>query len=270
MPLAALQQALAEAGEGRLVDDLLAAALADMRASRHPFEAELEGCLLLASLVEELTADVEGDDDGPSTDDVVERPIQQQVNALVALLLSAAEQEGSPDDAGLLRVLSTLLGGRGADTAKAAAERLVAAGVSLPRWAAPAGRPAVERVWCYRDTLGVQESIVVEFAYGHRQHAMSVLIDHELGGGVKDVWFTEGRDVARLRSDYASASATEPITEVLDLGPAEAAARLQRALEHPPCPEQPDQAEDVVRFLPLLRSRAAWLTEATAEVTPAP
>jgi hypothetical protein len=45
----------------------------------------------------------------------------------------------------------------------------------------------------------------------------------------------------------------------VDYTPAEARAILQRAVDRPTCPEQPDQIEDVGTYLPLLRRRLALL-----------
>ena len=53
------------------------------------------------------------------------------------------------------------------------------------------------------------------FAYGDRQHAVSVLIDHGRGGGIRDTWVTKG---AGLRADAEREAAGDPLVvfEVID------------------------------------------------------
>lgn len=87
-----------------------------------------------------------------------------------------------------------------------------------------------------------------------------VLIDHDLGGGVKDCFVTaHGR---KIRDKFAAITEQHGIP-LEDYTPEHAAWILQRALDEPPCPEQPDQIEDVNSYLALLRQRVALLNHST-------
>src|SRR5216683_1219088 len=82
------------------------------------------------------------------------------------------------------------------------------------------------------------------------------LIDHELGGGVKDCFPTDRPDWVRTRYQRA---AQQFGFEFRDYKLAEAGAILRRALGSPPCPVEADQIEDVRDFLGLLRTRVDLL-----------
>ena len=60
------------------------------------------------------------------------------------------------------------------------------------------GAPQVRDCWHYADVGGRQESLTMTFAYGDKQHAVSVLIDHRRGGKIRDTWVAKG---AELRAD---------------------------------------------------------------------
>lgn len=45
------------------------------------------------------------------------------------------------------------------------------------------GRPRPLRAWWYANVFGNQESVNLLFDYAHREHCLSVLIEHPLGGG---------------------------------------------------------------------------------------
>ncbi|ONI92386.1 hypothetical protein ALI22I_04410 [Saccharothrix sp. ALI-22-I] len=48
------------------------------------------------------------------------------------------------------------------------------------------GRPRVGACFGYADTFGSQEGVALTFTYGRKSHALVLLIDYDLGGGVKD------------------------------------------------------------------------------------
>jgi hypothetical protein len=62
-----------------------------------------------------------------------------------------------------------------------------------------------------------------------------------------------------MRAQYQAAARQTDDLEYREYSPAEAAAIVLRALECEPCPEQPDQFEDVGSYLGLLRSRVELL-----------
>jgi plasmid stability protein len=84
-----------------------------------------------------------------------------------------------------------------------------------------------------------------------------VLFDHVLGGGVKDCFVSGKPDQVRAHFRRAARHVGQ---ELEDYSPAEAASILARALTREPCPEQPDQVEDVGSLLDLLRSRLELLS----------
>ena len=98
--------------------------------------------------------------------------------------------------------------------------------------------------------------IALRFSYGRRQHAVSVLIDHQLGGGVKDCYVAGPPRL--LRRQYAELAEMRGAS-LHDYSAPEAVEILERALAARPCPVEPDQIEDVGIHLDLLRSRVDLL-----------
>jgi hypothetical protein len=84
------------------------------------------------------------------------------------------------------------------------------------------------------------------------------LIDHDLGGGIKDCFPTE--DTSRIRADYQNAAKGHGLV-FHDYDPAQVRAILDCALGKQPCPVEPDQIEDVGDYLNLLRARVLLLPE---------
>lgn len=175
---------------------------------------------------------------------------------LLTGLVGQARECGTAQALAMLRVLAVLAPPAVRPSATDAADALVAAGLTDPRWVTGLGTPTVGRSFGYADELGVQESIAVTFSYGRKRHALVVLIDHELGGGVKDCFPTDRPDWIRTKYQRA---AHQFDLEFRDYLPAEAGAILRRALARPPCPVEPDQIEDVGDFLALLRARVDLL-----------
>jgi hypothetical protein len=184
---------------------------------------------------------------------------------LLGMLAAQAEEYGRPVALAMLRVLSAVAPQARAELT-AAAERLVATGLTDPPWVRDLGAPVPGRCFGYRDLLGAQETVAITFRYRRERHAFCVLIDHDLGGGVKDCWPTD--QVDQVRTEY-EALADPDLMEFREYQPAEAHAILTAALDQPPCPEQPDQVEDVRDYLELLRQRVARLADPAAPV-PAP
>ena len=90
------------------------------------------------------------------------------------------------------------------------------------------------------------------FAYGDKQHSVSVLIDHGRGGKIRDSWVAKGAD---LRADTERAVGGDPLVVFEMIGAPDARRRLERAISAGECPEQPDQVDDVVAHRALLRAR---------------
>ena len=92
----------------------------------------------------------------------------------------------------------------------------------------------------------------MSFAYGDKQHAISVLLDHGRGGRIRDTWVTKG---SRLRDDTEREAGRDPLVVFEMIGAADARLRLERAISAGECAEQPDQVDDVVAHRALLRAR---------------
>jgi len=218
--------------------------------ARHPLAAELALCPSLAAL--RLSPDLDERDHTP---------------ALVTLLgdvTAYAEDLGSPDALALLRVISVLGPDVTRAQAQASAQRLATAGVPDRPWARRIGNPDLLRAWHYGDQLGEQGSVGLLFDYRGREHAFMVLIDHRLGGGVKDCWVAEGRQAKKLHDDIRRQVLSRSDTFFEDIDAARAAELLETALAQPTCAAQKDQVEDVAMHLELLRSRVRRLRESAS------
>lgn len=183
--------------------------------------------------------------------------------ALAASLVPAAEESATPEALALLRIFGALGSPSLRATASDAAARLVAGGVPDPDWAATIGSPAVGACWHYSDVGGRQESVTATFAYGEAEHALSVLIDHGKGGGLKDVWVG---DATGLLDKTWLAAESDPLVVFESIEATDAHGRLERAISVGECPEKPDQADDLAAHRALLHARVRFLaTVAGAE-----
>ena len=138
-----------------------------------------------------------------------------------------------------------------------AAERVIAGGVPDPDWAAAIGSPAVGQCWHYSDIGGQQESVTVSFGYGAAEHALSVLIDHGLGGKIKDAWVD---DAAGLLDKTWLAAENDPLVVFEEIEPDDAGQRLARAVAAGECPVKPDETDDLTAHRALLHARVRYLT----------
>jgi hypothetical protein len=194
----------------------------------------------------------------------VVRRVAPEETDLSEILLGMIEQAGGsgrPEALAMLRVLAVLGPPQIRPAAAETADRLVAGGLTDRPWVRELGRPQVGACFGYVDELGVQEAIAITFAYGRKPHAMITLIDHSLGGGVKDCFVTDQPEPIRV--DYQRAARRYGL-KFHDYQPAQARAILERALAARPCPVEPDQIEDVGDYLDLLRQRVALLPTGTA------
>ena len=167
-------------------------------------------------------------------------------------LVPAAEAAASPAALALLRVFAAVGSPALRAAAGQAAARLRDQDVADPPWADVIGAPRIGDCWHYADVGGRQESLTMSFAYGDKQHAISVLLDHGRGGRIRDTWVTKG---SRLRDDTEREAGRDPLVVFEMIGVADARLRLERAISAGECAEQPDQVDDVVAHRALLRAR---------------
>ncbi len=174
------------------------------------------------------------------------------MDTLTRSLVPAAEAAATPEALALLRILAAVGSPALRTAAGQAATRLVAGDVADPPWADAIGSPQVRDCWHYADTGGRQESLTMTFAYGDKQHAVSVLIDHGHGGKIRDTWVTKG---SGLRAETEREAKRNLLVVFEMIGAAEAQLRLEQAVAAGECPEQSDQVDDVVAHRALLRAR---------------
>jgi hypothetical protein len=136
------------------------------------------------------------------------------------------------------------------------ATRMIADGRPDLGWAAGLGLPRPGACFGYADIYDEQRSIVVSFSYARKKHAVVVLIDYLLGGGIKDCYLADY--TSELRDAYRKAGA-HPDLRFSDLDGATARKILEEALARDPCPVEPDQIQDVENHLDLLRARVELL-----------
>jgi hypothetical protein len=134
-------------------------------------------------------------------------------------------------------------------------------------WASGLGEPAPAAAFGYHDVYGEQQSLVLAFGYGRKRHALVLLIDHVLGGGLKDCFVTEYK--AAIRDEYRKAG-EDPDLVYRELSVAAAATLAGNALECPACPQEPEQIENLENYLDLARSRAALLFRQSARSAAVP
>ena len=186
------------------------------------------------------------------------------MSVLATAIVPAAEESATPEALALLRIFAAIGSAELRAAATEAAERVVAAGVPDPSWAATIGAPAIGTCWHYGDVGGRQESVTATFAYGDDEHALSVLIDHGNGGGLKDVWVGDARGL--LDKTYLAAEA-DPLVVFETIDAATAGKRLRQAISAGEDPEKPDQADALTAHRALLHARVRLLaaTGATEE-----
>ena len=205
---------------------------------RRPIDAELWG----SDMIGALSA---GGADGTST-----------MTELARSLVPAVEKKATPEALSLLRVLGAIGSPELKAAATEAAKRVMARGVPDPDWAASIGSPTIGRCWHYSDVGGRQESVTVSFGYGSSEHALSILIDHGKGGKIKDAWVD---DAEGLLDKTWLAAENDPLIVFEPIEPADASARLTKAVAAGECPSKPDEADDLTAHRALLHARVRYL-----------
>jgi hypothetical protein len=188
---------------------------------------------------------------------------------LLTVTIELAAAAGGPKGLAVLRALQAVGPRSARERAGRHAGRLAARGLPEPAWASGIGRPRFVRAWEYKDVFGQQTSVGVLFDYAGREHAVLALVDHSLGGGVKDAFLVEGRRASRLRDDTWERLADVPAAVIQDVDAARAAQVLIEALLEDPCPEHEEQLETFTATDALLRSRAVLLAELAGLPVPA-
>jgi hypothetical protein len=209
---------------------------------RQPIDAELWGSDMIGAL--------RAGQPGPDASEIMKE--------LALSVVPAAEEDATPESLALLRILGAVGGPPLQRVARAAADRVAAAGVPDADWAATIGSPTIGQCWHYSDVGGRQESVTVSFGYGAAEHALSVLIDHGHGGKIKDAWVD---DAAGLLDKTWLAAENDPLIVFESIEPADAGQRLAQAMQAGERPTKPDEADDLTGHRALLHARVAYLAE---------
>jgi hypothetical protein len=171
-------------------------------------------------------------------------------------IAAAAERAGTPEALATMRVLGAVGSPPLRAAASAAAGRLAAAGVSEPPWAESIGAPVPGECWSYGDSAGQQEAVTMSFWYADCGHVVSVLLDRDQGGGIKDVWVGPSGDVLD-RTRQMSRDDPKMVFEMITQ--ADACGRMNRAIAAGECPQRPDEVANVASRRAILLARAALL-----------
>jgi hypothetical protein len=191
------------------------------------------------------------------TDDVVDR--EEASTQIAVLLVDHAARLANGTGLAMLRALSCIGPQVSRSYAVDLAEKLAATGVKDRVWVPALGAPQLGSCWRYGDLEGRQEVVTATFRYGRKEHALSVLIDHDLGGGVKDCWLADDAD--GVLAQTLVTVGPDPQTEFQMIDWPLARLLVERAVRRPECPVEPDQVEDVAMTRELLLSRLALAGE---------
>jgi hypothetical protein len=219
---------------GQTFAGVLAEAAGVLGSLDDPVDAELWGSDLIGALSSSAASPAELD------------------REMITGLVPAAEAAGTPESLALRIVLAAIGSPDTRAAAGGSAARVRADGVAEPPWAAGLGAPRIGDCWHFADAGGRQESLTMTFAYGEREHAVCVLIDHRRGGKIRDAWVTR---TPGLRAKTEQEAGADPLVVFEVLDSARAGRTLARAIRAGECPEQPDQVDDVVAHRALLRAR---------------
>jgi Plasmid pRiA4b ORF-3-like protein len=171
------------------------------------------------------------------------------------IIADFAAQRGA-DVLAMMRVLAAVAPAPLRTMAGHAAARMVQDGLEDMPWAADVGWPVPGRCFGYTDLYGEQRTMVLTFSYGRQVHALVVLIDYLLGGGIKDCYVADYTE--SIRREYQRIG-RDPDIVYSDLDPSEARAILMRSLSVEPCPVEPDQVRNVENYIDLVLARVAAL-----------
>lgn len=172
-------------------------------------------------------------------------------------LIEVARRHATPQALAVLRALSLLPGTPAVEVAGAAAADLADSGIADRAWVAKLGQLRPTTCLRYGHVDGSQESLLAGFSYGNAEHAVTVLIDHELGGGIKDCWVTDQPQVARQQ--ILTTTVFDPLVEVGPIDWVRAEKILSATLSRPVCAVDDSQVSDTAVNIAVLRRRVAVL-----------
>lgn len=175
--------------------------------------------------------------------------------------VDALEKLGSAPALATLRALGAVSAPDHARRARDAGDRLAAAGLPEPPWAADLGQAQpTAAALMYEEAFDDGLSVMVEFtAPGVEAHTVGIYIDHNLGGLVKDV-FLAG-PLTEVRGQFTHRAPNQVGLALRDLDLAEARARVEAALYLLDHTYDPPVSEDVRPMRALIDARMRTLPE---------
>ena len=183
-------------------------------------------------------------------------------------LIEEAAATGSPEALAMCRALAHLGPPEIKSAANRAANTLASAGVKDRPWVHGLGKAEFVEAYGYSDDEGAQQSIALEFRYNKTMHVFVVLIDHDLGGGIKDCFVSD--DTTRMAAEMRIEALRNRL-QLVAHSPEDASFIVHSALAQQPCPVESDQVEDLSIYLPILRERVRTMPKpAQPDVLPVP
>lgn len=147
-------------------------------------------------------------------------------------------------------------------TCRASIQKLMSKGAPAPTWTDTIGKPRVTAVWKGSDVWGDQDSYFVGFEYdGHDPHSLVVLVDHNLGGIVKDAFVADDVDdvVSAWQSQSRNQGGAFMTIERVETG--QAGVELVLALERETDATRSMTSEDLDAMILLMTSRVLRMVE---------
>lgn len=114
-------------------------------------------------------------------------------SAVLSGVIGAAERQADGPALSVLRALAAVADDDATAAARAAGDRLRAAGIEEPVWAVGVGAPEFVDAFRASDPYDDQWTYYLRFRYpGREAHLLSVLYDQNLGGIIKDAFLVNG------------------------------------------------------------------------------
>jgi hypothetical protein len=152
-----------------------------------------------------------------------------------------------------------------AGPARAAADRLIAAGVARPTWAAALGSARFEGAWMMTDVFEDHEAYYATFRYsGRPAHLVNALYDKAMGEIIKDGF------VGYAKGDIRARASREPGVRTIDVDPTHLSRRVIDAIESGDLYLDNDWTADFKRVRALLLARMRSLPIAPPLEPPEP
>jgi hypothetical protein len=184
-------------------------------------------------------------------------------------LVGHAARAGTPAALALLTGMAYLGTTRQAAKAERAALGLMDRGVARPGWADRVGMVAPAECHVSRDVYGDQDSLVCTYTYGgEERHALVILVDHNMGGMVRDAWVSS--QVDRLLEHCRVEGRDNPLMRFEPLAPAATRALLETALDVTHAADDPPISETFASYHAFVRARVRALPPGARRPAPQP